>query len=67
MGYVNEDQMKNQILENNITERKISDDRYAPMLVKTIVYTFVGLILLTFVGILTGIVKTRSENIVQIQ
>ncbi len=37
-------------------ERKVSDDSYAPMLVKTIVYGFIGLICVAFVAFLTKMV-----------
>jgi hypothetical protein len=37
-------------------EREVSDEKYAPMIVKTIVFTFITLICVAFVGFLTKLV-----------
>jgi len=40
----------NSILRNNVSERKISDERYAPMIVKSVVFGLITIILVGVVG-----------------
>lgn len=35
-------------------EREVSDTSYAPMIIKTIVFTFIGLICVAFIAFLTA-------------
>lgn len=39
---MNEDKLKIKILENNKNEREISDEKYAPIIVKTILFGIIG-------------------------
>ena len=54
-------ELENEILKNNNAERKTSDEKYAPMNVKNIVYGFIGAI--TF-GLLIGVVNVVINAII---
>ena len=45
---------KLELIEKLEKERDISNAAYAPMIIKTIVYTFIGLICVAFVAFLTA-------------
>jgi hypothetical protein len=49
-----DDQTENRILRNNVSERDISDSRYAMKIVETIVFGAIGLVCLWFMAKLTG-------------
>ena len=50
----------NSILRNNVSERKISDERYAPMIVKSVVF---GLITIILVGVVGKDTTTQKQEI----
>jgi len=52
--FATKDHVKAELLESERQEREISDDKYAPMIVKTIVFGIVGAIAL---GVVMGIVN----------
>lgn len=62
MANVTEDKLRADILENNVGERKISDEKYAPMLVKTILYSIMGALAS---GVVYGIVNNYISNLVK--
>ena len=63
MEPITKDQTENMILKNNITERVISDNKYAPTLVKTIVFGLITAILFAVVGVVLGVFDKKVENI----
>lgn len=56
-------EIENVILKNNVKEREISDNRYAPALIKNIVFGLISLLLIAMVGTLTGVFDKKADNI----
>lgn len=48
-------EIENQILKNNVLERDISDDKYAPIIIRNIMYSVIGTI---SVGVLYKILSS---------
>lgn len=60
-----EEQVENKILKNNVSERTISDNRYAPILVKQIVFGLVSMILITVVTMALGVWEKKANTFVE--
>lgn len=56
-------EIENAILKNNVQEREISDDKYAPMIIKSIVFGLIGLILVSVMGVIIGVFEKRVDNV----
>lgn len=63
MDPINKDQAENMILKNNVSERTISDNKYAPSIVKTIVFGLVSAVLFAVIGTILGVFDKKVENI----
>jgi quinol-cytochrome oxidoreductase complex cytochrome b subunit len=58
MNYKDELKVVNKLKD----ERTVSDHSYAPMIVKTIVFTFIGLICIAFVALLTHLAFENTPS-----
>lgn len=56
-------EIKVEILENNVRERKISDEKYSPILVQKIVFGLITTIVVSVISIALGVFDKRVDRV----